>query len=82
MSFFVMVQQRRFRIRYRNGEPFFYAFAKRPTRRVFKEEFATGEGAEIFSGMAERARIFTSPREIPGTTRYDVITARDRASLT
>lgn len=47
MSFFVMAQQRRFRIRYRDREPFFFAFAKRPARRVFKEEFATRGGQRL-----------------------------------
>lgn len=82
MSFFVMAQQRRFRVRYKNGEPFFFAFAKRPARRVFKEEFATRGGAETFREMVERARTFESAKAIPGSTRYEVITAIERQGLT
>jgi len=48
MSFYVMAEQRRYRIRYRHHEPFFFAFAKRPARRIFKEEFATrGGGGDV-----------------------------------
>lgn len=82
MSFFVMAEQRRFRIRYRDREEFFFAFAKHPARRVFKEQFATRGGADIFRDMVERAQVFKSRREIPGSTRYVVVSAIELERLT
>ncbi len=82
MSFFVMAEQRRYRIRYRGREEFFFVFAKRPARRVFKERFATRGGADTFRDMVERAQVFKSRREIPGSTRYVVISAVELDCLT
>lgn len=65
MSFFVMAQQRRFRIRYRNCEPFFYAFVKRPARRVFKEEFATRGGQRLSASWSSGRRYSRVPEQSP-----------------
>ena len=56
MSFFVMAEQRRYRIRYRGREEFFFAFAKRPARRVFKEQFATRGGRASFATWSNGCR--------------------------
>lgn len=63
MSFFVMAEQRRYRIRYRGREEFFFAFAKRPARRVFKEQFATrGGGGRLSRPGRTGAGFQESPR--------------------
>jgi hypothetical protein len=59
MSFFVMAEQRRYRIRYRGREEFFFAFAKRPARRVFKEQFATRGGGRASFATWSNGRRFS-----------------------
>ena len=81
MSFFVVAEQRRYRVSTRNGEEFAFLFRKKPARRIFKEEFATRGGGETFCELVERAQIFRNRREIPGSTRYFVVTREELECL-
>lgn len=75
MNFFVVAKQQRFRVKRKEGREVAYLFREKPICKVFKEEFATRGGAEVFRDMLAKAQAFRHRLEIPGRTLYQVVPA-------